>query len=206
MKFIKLLCVFIFVLSFFNCASRYRVIEPNNINYVSKTETKGVTLEYKYDLLDKKYSKKEDKKGIRLVAVKISNNSDGDLVFGRDLNLVYANENEIYVLDKEKTFKTLKQSPATHLFYLLLTPVNFYTTKTSEYGLQETTSSTPVGLILGPGLAAGNLIAASSANKKFKTELANFDIKGSTIKQGEVKYGLVGVNSESYDALKLSLQ
>ncbi|WP_158847319.1 hypothetical protein [Algibacter sp. L1A34] len=206
MKFIKLLCVFIFVLSFFNCASRYRVIEPNNINYVSKTETKGVTLEYKYDLLDKKYSKKEDKKGIRLVAVKISNNSDGDLVFGRDLNLVYANENEIYVLDKEKTFKTLKQSPATHLFYLLLTPVNFYTTKTSEYGLQETTSSTPVGLILGPGLAAGNLIAASSANKKFKTELANFDIKGSTIKQGEVKYGLVGINSESYDALKLSLQ
>ncbi|MCL5127670.1 hypothetical protein [Algibacter sp. L4_22] len=173
---------------------------------MSKTETEGVTLEYKYDLLDKKYSKKEDKKGIRLVAVKISNNSDRDLVFGRDLNLVYANENEIYVLDKEKTFKTLKQSPATHLFYLLLTPVNFYTTKTSEYGLQETTSSTPVGLILGPGLAAGNLIAASSANKKFKTELANFDIKGSTIKQGEVKYGLVGVNSESYDALKLSLQ
>lgn len=206
MKFIKLLCVFVFVLSFFNCASRYRVIEPNNLNYVSKAETGGVTLEYKYDLLDKKYSKKEDKKGIRLVAVKISNNSDRDLVFGRDLNLVYANENEIYVLDKERTFKTLKQSPATHLFYLLLTPVNFYTSKTNEYGLEETTSSTPVGLILGPGLAAGNLIAASSANKKFKTELENFDIKGSTIKQGEVKYGLVGIDSQSYDALKLSLQ
>ena len=206
MKFIKLLCVFVFALSFFNCASRYSVIEPNNLNYVSKSETGGVTLEYKYDLLDKKYSKKEDKKGIRLVAVKISNNSNKDLVFGRDLNLVYANENEIYILDKEKTFKTLKQSPATHLFYLLLTPVNFYTSKTNEYGLQETTSSTPVGLILGPGLAAGNLIAASSANKKFKTELANFDIKGSTIKQGEVKYGLVGIDSQSYDALKLSLK
>ena len=206
MKFIKLLCVFVFVLSFFNCASRYRVIEPNNLNYVSKAEMEGVILEYKYDLLDKKYSKKEDKKGIRLVAVKISNNSERDLVFGRDLNLVYANGNEIYVLDKEKTFKTLKQSPATHLFYLLLTPVNFYTTKTNEYGLQETTSSTPVGLILGPGLAAGNLIAASSANKKFKTELENFDIKGSTINQGEVKYGLVGIDSQSYDALKLSLQ
>lgn len=206
MKFIKLLCLFVFALSFFNCASRYSVIEPNNLNYVSKSETGGVTLEYKYDLLDKKYSKKEDKKGIRLVAVKISNNSNKDLVFGRDLNLVYANENEIYILDKEKTFKTLKQSPATHLFYLLLTPVNFYTSKTNEYGLQETTSSTPVGLILGPGLAAGNLIAASSANKKFKTELANFDIKGSTIKQGEVKYGLVGIDSQSYDALKLSLK
>ncbi|MDO7137554.1 hypothetical protein [Algibacter lectus] len=206
MKFIKLLCVFVFALSFFSCASRYSVIEPNNLNYVSKSETGGVTLEYKYDLLDKKYSKKEDKKGIRLVAVKISNNSNKDLVFGRDLNLVYANENEIYILDKEKTFKTLKQSPATHLFYLLLTPVNFYTSKTNEYGLQETTSSTPVGLILGPGLAAGNLIAASSANKKFKTELANFDIKGSTIKQGEVKYGLVGIDSQSYDALKLSLK
>ncbi len=49
-------------LSFFNCESRYRVIEPNNLNYVSKAETEEVTLEYKYDLLDKKYSKKEDKK------------------------------------------------------------------------------------------------------------------------------------------------
>ena len=38
------------------------MIEPQSINYVSTNETDNVKLEYKYDLLDKKYAKKELKK------------------------------------------------------------------------------------------------------------------------------------------------
>ncbi|MGB5419274.1 hypothetical protein [Algibacter sp.] len=205
MRVIKLALLIVVIISLFSCASAYKNINPNSVNYLSESEAEGLKLEYKYDLLDKKYAKKEVKKGVKLVALKITNDTDRDLVIGKDFSLVYANGSDIHILDLDKTFVSLKQSPATHLLYLLLTPVNLYTTETKN-GYQETTSSTPIGLILGPGLAAGNMIAAGSANKKFKQEISDYNIYGSVIKKGETKVGLVGIKSFSHDALKLKLK
>ncbi|MBI6115878.1 hypothetical protein [Salegentibacter maritimus] len=206
MKIIKITLLLVVALSLTNCASGYKMIEPKAINYISANENDGVILEYKYDLLDKKYEKKELKKGVKLVAVKVTNNSGKDLVFGRDAKLAYENGTEIYVMENEKAFKTLKQSPASYLWYLLLTPVNFYTSKTNSNGVQEQTSSTPIGLILGPGLAGGNMIAASSANKKFKEELLEYNVNGTLIEDGATRYGLIGIKTEAFDALKLKIQ
>lgn len=206
MRIIKITLLFIAISALTNCASGYKMIEPKSINYVSTNKTDDVKLEYKYDLLHKKYSKKEIKKGVKIVAVKITNNSDRDLMFGKDVKLTYENGSEVYVMENEKAFKTIKQSPASYLWYLLLTPVNFYTTKTNSNGFQENTSSTPIGLILGPGLAGGNMIAAGSANKKFKTEMLEYNIYGTYIKKGETKYGLIGIKSDSFDSLKLKIE
>jgi hypothetical protein len=74
MRLIKLFFLSIVVLSLTNCASGYKMIEPSSINYQSVKENDGLKFEYKYDLLKKKYAKKEEKKGIRIVAVKITNN------------------------------------------------------------------------------------------------------------------------------------
>jgi hypothetical protein len=206
MKIIKITLLFIGIASLTSCASGYKMIEPKSISYISTNETDNVKLEYKYDLLDKKYAKKELKKGVKLVAVKITNSSGKDLMFGRDAKLTYGNGTEVYVMENEKAFKTLKQSPASYLWYLLLTPVNFYTTETSSNGFQEETSSTPIGLILGPGLAGGNMIAAGSANKKFKEEMLEYNVNGTIIKNGETKYGLIGIKADSFDALKLKIE
>ena len=206
MKFIKTFALFIIILCLTGCASGYRVIQPKSINYISKNEVDGLTLQYRYELLDKKYEKKEEKKGVKLVAIKITNNSDRDVTFGKDVTLAFENDHIVYVMENEKVFKTLKQSPASYLWYLLLTPLNLYTTKTNSYGVPEQTSSTPIGLVLGPGLAGGNMIAAGSANKKFKTELLEYNINGTVIKKGETKYGLIGIRSDSFDALKLKVQ
>jgi len=184
-----------------SCASGYQMIEPNKVNYNSNDTKNGILLEYKYDLLSKKYAKKETKKGVKVVAIKITNNSENDIVFGKDIKLSYENGNELYIMDNNKVFKSLKQNTATYLLYLLLTPMNLYTT---ENGQQ--TSSTPIGLIVGPGLAGGNMIAAGSANKKFKTELLKFDINGTTIKKGETKSGLIGIKSDNYDAIKIKTE
>ncbi len=186
-----------------SCASGYKVITPKSINYISKSMSDNITLEYKYDLLDKKYAKKEVKKGVKLVAVKIVNNSDRDMVLGRDMNLIFENGNSVNILENDKAFKTLKQSPASYLWYLLLTPLNFYTYETNSRGVEETTSSTPIGLILGPGLAGGNMIASGSANKKFKEDLSKYNIYGEVISKGETKFGLIAVLTDSYEALKL---
>jgi len=202
MKIFKPLLFLLSVMFLTSCASGYKVIEPRSINYISTNESNGVTLSYKYDLLEKKYAKKEEKKDIKLVAIKITNSTENDLMFGRDIKLTYENGSEVIPMENESVFKNLKQSAASYLFYLLLTPVNLYTTKTTN-GVQETTSATPIGLILGPGLAAGNMIAAGSANKKFKEELLEYNLNGTIIKAGETKHGLIGIKSDSFDALKI---
>ena len=204
MRIIKITLVFIGIFTLTNCASSYEMIQPKSINYISTNETNNVKLEYKYDLLDKKYAKKEVKKGVKLVAIKITNNSDKDLMFGGDVKLTYENGTEIFVMENEKVFKSLKQSPATYLFYLLLTPLQFNVTKTNGNSIE--TNSTPIGLIIGPGIAGGNMIAAGSANKKFKTEMLEYNINGTLIKKGETQYGLIGIKSDSYDSLKLKIE
>lgn len=188
-----------------SCASRYKTIEPKSLNYFSSSEVNGVKLEYKYNLLSKKYFKKELKKGIKLAAVKITNNSNKDYIFGQDLKLTYSNNNEIGLLENTRVYSMLKQNTPIYLLYLLLTPMRFEVNQTTN-GFTETTSSTPIGLIIGPALAGGNMIAASSANKRFKTELENYDLMGKTIKQGETKYGIIAINSNSSESLKLKLE
>jgi hypothetical protein len=196
MKIIKIILLFIAISTLTNCASGYKIIEPKSINYVSSNETDNIKLEYKYGLLDKKYAKKEIKKGVKLVAIKITNNSERDIMFGKDAKLTYENGTEIYVMEYEKVFKTLKQSPASYLFYLLLSPMI----------LNIDSSSIPIGLAVGPGLAGGNMIAASSANKKFKTEILEYNINGTIIKKGETEYGLIGIKTDSFDSLKLKIE
>ncbi len=197
----------LFLLSLFilnSCASRYRTIEPQKLSYNSHHEENGVLLEYKYDLLRKKYAKKEKKKDVRLVAIKIENNSGQDLTYNKDFTITYDNGSQPVLMEKENLFRSLKQKPATHLFYLLLLPVNFEVTSSSN-GIAESSSSFPIGLILGPALAGGNLIAASSANKKFKEELETYDLREKTIQNGETVYGLIGLRSDNYDALKIQI-
>jgi len=202
MKIIKTLFLCIAICTLTSCASAYKMINPESINYVSTNTTENVKLEYKYDLLNKKYAKKETKKGVKVVALKITNNSEEDLMFGRDLKITYENNTEVLVLENDQVFKTLKQSTASYLFYLLLTPMNLYTSSSST-GEQN---SAPIGLVIGPGLAGGNMIVASSANKKLKTEILNYNINGTVIKKGETKHGLIGIETNSFDSLKLKVE
>ena len=207
---IKIGSLLVFTILLNSCASGYKKINPQTINYVSRSIESNILLEYKYDLLEKKYKKKETKNDIKLIAVKITNNTEKDIIFGKDFKLSYENGNEVSLIETEKLFKTIKQSPASYLWYLLLSPLQFYsgTTTTSNGYYTETkpTHTFPVGLILGPGLAGGNMIAASSANKNFKKELLEFDLNGKTIKKGETVYGLIGSNSNSYDSIKVKVQ
>lgn len=207
---IKISSLLISAMLLTSCASRYKKINPETINYSSKSIESNILVEYKYDLLEKKYKKKETKNNIKLIAVKITNNTEKDIISGKDFKLSYENGNEISLIETEKLFKTIKQSPASYLWYLLLSPLQFYsgTTTTSNGYYTETkpANSFPIGLLLGPGLAGGNMIAASSANKNFKNELMAFDLNGKTIKKGETVYGLLGVNSNSYDSIKVKVQ
>jgi hypothetical protein len=192
-----LLCIFFLG----SCASGYQMINPPTLNYLSTSTDKSVTLDYKYNLLPKKYAKKETRNNIKLIAVKITNNSGGDLVFGKDIKLTYGNGSEVVLMENEQVFKVLKQQTATYLLYLLLTPI---TLNTSSNGQQ--TSSVPIGYVVGPGLAGANIIIAGSANGTFKEELLKYNITGTTIKNGSTVYGLVGINSPNFEGIKVKVQ
>jgi hypothetical protein len=192
------------LLIFSNCATTYKEIHPSSVRYVSIDENNGVKFEYKYNLLDKKYAKKEKKNGVKLISVRLTNNSDKDLMFGRDITLTYANGNKVYTLDNEQTFKLLKQKTAFYLLYLLLTPLHA-TTTVSNGNRTSSSKPIPIGLVVGPAVTAGNIIVASLANKKFKTELFNHDLSGAIIKKGETKHGIIAIRSYSFDALKIKL-
>jgi len=204
-KLTKILSLFAILILLTSCASGYKKVNPTSLNYISKSFTNDVVLEYKYDLLENKYKKKEEKSKIKMVAVKITSNSDKDLVFGNNLQLVYENGNSVLLLENEKVYTTVKQSPASYLWYLLLSPIQFYTYSTNQYGQTKVDNSFPIGLIVGPGLSGGNMIAASSANSNLLKELRDYNIIGKTIKKGETVYGLIGIQSDSYESLKLKI-
>lgn len=193
-----LLLLSIFFIS--SCASSYQMINPPTLNYLSNSNDKSVSLDYKYNLLPKKYAKKETKNSIKLLAVKITNNSGRDLFFAKDIKLTYGNGTEVVLIENEQVFKTLKQQTATYLLYLLLTPVTLNTNSNGQ------ASSTPIGYGLGPGLTAINMIVAGTANQKFKGELSEFNINGTTIKNGATVYGLVGINSVNFESIKVKVQ
>ncbi len=202
-KFFKISVLALSVLFLNSCASGYKKIQPKTINFASRSENNTIVLEYKYDLLEKKYKKKELNNGLKVIAIKVTNNTSNDLVFGKDIRLTYENGNELNLLETNVVYNAIKQSPASYLWYLLLTPMQFQTTTTNSFGQQTSSSSTPIGLVIGPGLAGGNMIAASSANKNFQNDLTENDIIGKVIKTGETVYGIVGIRSDNYDTIKV---
>ncbi len=186
------------------CASSYRVPSPEDMNFVSHTSTvEGLKLYYKYDLLDTKYAKKEERNGVKVIALKIINTSGKDYIFGENLFLRYKSGREVHFLDKENTYRSVKQGSAIYALYLLMTPLNLYISETDSNNFEEDSNPIPIGLVLGPGLTLGNILASSSANKKFKNHLSNYDLIGKPVRNGETTYGILPIRSESFDALEL---
>lgn len=204
MKFLKVLILVVSMSVLTGCASTYKTMNLNGLNYTSKSVRKDVLLEYKYEVLSKKYKKKELSKGVRLLAVKITNNSAKDLIFGSDIKLVYDDGTSPYIMGNESIYASLKQNTASYLLYLLLSPLQLM--KTENIGTRIETKSTPIGLIIGPGLAVGNMITSSSSNKKFQQDLLNHNINGMTIKVGKSISGLLGIRSDAYNAINIKVE
>ncbi|SEN76007.1 hypothetical protein SAMN05216436_12153 [bacterium A37T11] len=208
MKNTSLLRIIAVSIIFSGCASGYKTLMPEQMSYLSGGAKDGISIDYKYGVLDKKYAKKEAKNFVKLVSVKLINQTDKDLVFGQNIKLRYSGGSEATLMNMDEVYRSLRQHPATYLWYLALTPLNLYVNKSesnsSGYS-QSKTSTTPIGLILGPGIAGGNMIAASNANKKFRADLEMYNLIGRSIKKGETVYGLVGIRSGTYEALNATI-
>jgi hypothetical protein len=191
--FLYLIAICLFLTS---CASGYKKINPEMIRYTSRNESNAVILEYKYDVLKRKYRKKEIKNSIKLVSVKITNFTDQDIVFGKNVYLAYENGNAVSLVESKTLYDITKQQPASYLWYLS-TVTSVSTINTSMK------SASPLGLIIGPTIASVNMIIASSANRNFKIELDSNNLTNKVIKQGETVHGLIGIYNTKSEALKI---
>lgn len=184
---------------FCSCASSYKAIHPNSLSYTSSDSSQ--TFAYKYGILgqarNKKYAKKEDKNNIKVVAIRINNNTMQTLKYGYNYK-IFSGSQEVEILPVSTVTKSIKQTAPAYLLYLLLTPATFtVSTGTSK-------SSTPVGFIIGPGLAALNVAIAAKANSNFKKEMEAYSIIDKEIKAGDTVYGLIAI--QNTDFLPLSIR
>jgi len=187
----------------FGCASTYKPINPTSVNYSSYDIIDGIGCSYKYDVLrsngNKKYAKKANKKGVKLVAIKLTNYTDSTIHIGRDLNF-YSGQQKISLLDPLMIKYEIKQNVPSYIPYLLLTPASIYTSN------GHTEKTYPVGLVLGPGLALGNMGVAALSNQKMLKELIEYNILYKEIKKEETVYGIIGAVDIDFNPIYVRLK
>lgn len=201
-NFLWVTCLFLVMLLNGSCARSYYKLQPEELSYTQPEQKNGLTFSYQYSILRNKYLKKEDRKNIKLIAVKCINNTDRDLVFGTDIQLIREKGEAADFAGESYVYDKLRQRPASHLWWLLFTFFTVSFTEGSTYGGQKTTTI-PVGFALGPILTLTNVSVAAGANKGFKADLKKYNLLGRTIPKGDTVFGVVGVRTLRYEKLSL---
>ncbi len=197
-----------FVLPFFmSCASSYKSINPETLEYHNHSTNDKIEFSYHYDVLieskNKKYAKHELKNNLSLVAVKITNHTGHDINPMTDA-VFYIDDKPAYFVDQKITEDKIKQGVPIYLLYLLFAPVTLNTPATAADG-SPTTNSFPIGLIIGPTLTATNMIIAGTGNKNFKQEIEQYDLY-KQVHDGETMYALVTFSDIGKDEITLRLK
>jgi hypothetical protein len=197
-----------FVLPFFmSCASSYKPISPETLEYHNHSTHDKIEFSYHYDVLteskNKKYAKHELKNNLSLVAVKITNHTGHDINPMTDA-VFYIDNKPTYFVDQKITEDKIKQGVPIYLLYLLFSPVTLNTSGTSTDGSPKT-NSFPIGLIIGPTLTATNMIVAGTANKNFKEEIEQYNLYRQ-VHDGETMYALIAFRDIGKDEITLRLK
>lgn len=198
------ICLVAIIAIFTGCASSYRSIHPQIVNYSGETTIDSVKFSYKYDVLsdagNRKYARKERRNGIKIVALRLVNNTTRTLDFKQDIKL-FANDNVMTMVPQDTLYDELKQPVAAYILYLLLTPIHKGTVN-----LNGPSDIFPFGYILGPGLAGLNMLIAAKANKNFKYDLEKYNLRDQKIPAGETVYGLIGIGTDDFLPLTIKVR
>ena len=188
------------------CAGSYTAIQPDRIaTYISTPSASPVELAYQFDALrqrggNKKYIKKEAKNGYHVAAVRLTNKSNREINFSRDVEFIYGDRPAVPT-PSVVAAHDLRQGVAIYLLYLLLNPTIGATTDPRTGAISGGTT-----LPLGPFIAGGNMLGASGANANLRKEFAAYDLTNRTIKPGETVYGIVSMRETSVAPIRAELR
>ncbi len=185
-----------------SCASIYKPVAPETVEYVTNNPSKEVDFWYRYDVLayrgNNRYSKKERKNGFTIVAVKITNHTSAPINFVRDLELRIT-RGPVYPAESETAAETIRQKVWIHLLWGLL---YYYEMECDPYGYCEMTTFIPFGL----AIAGINIGIASSSNSKMKQEFRKYSLYNKDIAPGETVYGIVPLRDIGFQPLSLRIR
>ncbi len=192
------------------CAASYTPIRPDRINtYTVPMQRDPVEVGYQIDALkargaNKRYAKKEAKARYRVTALRITNNTERVLTYGRDVVLMSGN-NLITPVSPGVAANDMKQGVAIYLLYLLL---NFNIGGRTDFNSATGQATTTGGTFIptGPFIAGGNILGASLANKNFRLNLEANDPTNRTINPGATIYGVVTLRDVEATNLHLVLR
>lgn len=180
--------LFFSLLLFCSCASYYRAIQPEVINFPPKNTPEKVEIAYRYDVLrevgNKKYVNSEYKKNIKIVAVKLTNNTNAP-INTNDIEF-YLNDSKIVLLSPYEIQTRIKQSSGAYCLYFI-----------------GCLSLAPLDIAVFGAIGVGNIIVASEANKKLYNELLRYDISNREIEKGESVVGIIGFNGSHSDPIEI---
>jgi hypothetical protein len=203
----RFVCLFAALPFFMSCASSYKPIGPENLEYHNHSVNDNIEFSYHYDVLiesrNKKYAKHEINNHLNLVAVKITNHTGHDINPMTDA-VFYVDNKPAYPVDQKITEDKIKQGVPIYLLYLLFSPVTLTTSGSSNDGV-STSNPIPIGLVIGPLLTATNMLVAGTANKNFKEEIELHSLYRQ-VHDGETIFALVAFRDIGKDEITLRLK
>ena len=177
-----------------SCAVSYHSIRPESFNYPTSVTEDGIKVSYKYDVFrstgNNRYAEKEMKKGLRLIAIQITNQSDSTIQLSRDCDF-YTGDVRVLPMTTSDISYRLKQQVWPYYFYMLMTFMEFNYTVTTPTNIMS--GSWRVGYLLGPGLTLLNVTKASKSNSRLYINLNMTDVWNREILKGETVTGLIGI-------------
>ena len=194
---------FICLIILSGCAASYRQINPPALVYNSHDLQDGISVSYKYDVLqeagNKKYARKEALKNVKLVAVKITNNTEEVININKNVAF-YSGMNQIMPMEPYVVKESIKQIVPAYLPYALLTFLTLNVTQDNQV------DSYPIGLVVGPAVTIGNMAVAGTANTKMLEELNQYNLINLDIQPGETVFGIIGVSNLDYGPLSVKIR
>ncbi len=165
-KALKLFLIFLFISLISGCARSYHIINPTTVYYNNtKPLTEDVKISYKYDeqlnARNKRYSKKEKKNNMALIAVKVENNSNSTLVLNSNNFQVFTSSGTTLPFISGNTYtEVVKQITGIYLLYGIAGLSYSWGTDVNGNEFKEITFN-PIPLLIG----LGNTLLAHFANK-----------------------------------------
>jgi hypothetical protein len=151
---------------------------------------------------NKKYARKERKKNIKLISVKIENLSDAPITINAGNFLIKtATGRDIPIIPAEEYTQKIRQYSETFVLFYGLAGIGYVSTTTPEGQTTSEWTYSPIPLIIG----IGNAIFASVANSNQKKNLAENNIFGKTIQPKSSIYGLIAIKEQSFPELNFIL-
>ncbi|RZK30516.1 MAG: hypothetical protein EOO57_17650, partial [Hymenobacter sp.] len=108
-----------------SCAGSYSAIRPDRVaTYQASAAAAPLQFSYQYGALslrghNKKYVKKERKKGYQVVAVRVTNNTASEVNFSRDA-VLYCGDRPVQPVNSTIAATDMKQGVFIYLLYVLL--------------------------------------------------------------------------------------